>query len=181
MDEYVRARSDNLEYWLHKLIKTTRFNDDCLKNSAVRGWLNNWDNFKTNQIDIANYKRQLANRKERSIQMDEQLMTQFEETIEYITRHGVRVVLVNTPTLDLLNDYEPEKYQRMMAWFRDFANNHALVDFVDYSPKYASEHTIFSDRLHLNVKGQQMITTELIQYLREAMKDSLNNSENLKL
>ena len=49
---YVKSQSEPLDYWLHKIVRTTRYNDDGLKNSAFRGWLNNWDNMKFNTIDI---------------------------------------------------------------------------------------------------------------------------------
>lgn len=170
VNEYIKGQTDGVDYWLHKLVKTTRFNDDGLKNSAIRGWLDNWDNFKTNTIDIDTYKIQLANGEERSVKMNELLIGQFIETINMITDRGINVLLVNTPTLDLLNQYEPDKYFEVMNWFYTLASNRELVEFLDFNPKYASDYSIFSDRLHLNNKGQQVITTELINYI--------NNLEN---
>jgi hypothetical protein len=165
VDDYVHQHSSFLDYWLHRLVKCSRFNDDTLKNSAERGWTNNWDNRKENVIDIESYKRQLVNGDERRIQMNEKLMAQFKETIRFLTARGIKVYLVNTPTLSLLNDYEPDKYAVIMSWFRNFSESEDLVEFIDFNPKYASNFSIFSDRLHLNKKGQQIITTELIDLL----------------
>ncbi|MCM1141053.1 MAG: SGNH/GDSL hydrolase family protein, partial [Muribaculum sp.] len=170
VDEYIKSQSSNSDYWLHKLVKTTRFNDDGLKNSAIRGWLNNWDNFKSNIIDIEGYKQKLVNDDERHIKMNPEIMEAFSQTVKMITDRGIMVVLVNTPTLDLLNNYEPDKYSLMMEWFTTFANENDLVEFVDYNPKYSSDYSIFSDRLHLNRKGQEIITTELIKRLRNEGK-----------
>lgn len=166
VDSYIATQTNKEDYWLHKLVKTTRFNDDGLKNSAARGWLSNWDNFKTNVIDIESYKKRLENRDERSIKMNQELMAQFVQTIKLITDRGIRVILVNTPTVDLLNDYEPDEYAAMMDWFANFAKENALVEFIDFNPKYASDYSIFSDRLHLNSAGQQVITTELVDYIK---------------
>lgn len=165
VDDYIKKQTSRKDYLLHKLILTTRFNDDGLKNSALRGWLDNWDNFKDNEIDIDEYKQKLANGDERSITMNPQIMEEFEKTIQLITSKGIKVLLVNTPTVDLLNQYEPEKYARMMEWYTNFANENKLIEFVDYNSKYSSDYSIFSDRLHLNKKGQQLITNELITEL----------------
>lgn len=165
--KYVKSQASNEDYWLHKLIRTSRLNDDGLKNSAVRGWLNNWDNLKNKTIDIEAYKKWQAGGKERSIGMNENLMSQFRETVEFITSRGKTVILVNTPTLDLLNQYEPEKYERIMNWFREFADSNPKVLFWDFNPQYESDHTIFADRLHLNKKGQEVITTELIKKITQ--------------
>jgi hypothetical protein len=170
VNEYVKGNSDITDYWLHKLMKTTRFNDDGLKNSAVRGWLDNWDNFKNNIIDIETYKKQLANGDERSIQMNDMLIRQFKETVNMITDIGVKVILINTPTLDLLNQYEPDKYADIISWYTCFAAENELVEFWDFNPQYSSDHSIFSDRIHLNRHGQQVITGEIINHLKSQNK-----------
>ncbi len=174
VDNYVKSQSDNVDYWLHKLVKTTRFNDDGLKNSVARGWTNNWDNFKNKVIDIEEYKLKLANGDERHIVINNQIIDEFKETIKIITDRGINVLLVNTPTVDLLNQYEPEKYTFMINWFTNFADNNELVEFIDYNPKYSTDYSIFSDRLHLNGKGQQIITTELINHIINLENENSN-------
>lgn len=161
--EYIKSQADATDYWVHKLVKTTRFNDDGIKNSAGRGWLDNWDNLKTNIINVEAYKKRLANGDERHIQMNELLKAQFKQTVEMLTERGIKVILVNTPTLDLLNNFEPEKYNQMMEWFRNYADSDPFVEFWDFNPKYQHDYSLFSDRLHLNRKGQEVITDELIE------------------
>lgn len=160
---YIKSHASETNYWLHKLVKTTRFNSDGLKNSAARGWLDNWDNLKFNIIDIEAYKKQLANGDERHIHMNPLLMKQFQQTIKLLIDRGIRVILVNTPTLDLLNDFEPEKYAEIMNWFQNYSESEPLVEFWDFNPQYQSEYTLFNDRLHLNRNGQETITGELIE------------------
>lgn len=166
VDSYIRTQSAPLDYWLHKLVKTTRFSDDGLKNSTVRGWFGNWDNLKTNVIDIEVYKRKLANGDERSIQMNEELISQFKETMKILVDQNITVILVNTPTLDLLNEYEPEKYQKIIEWYHQYADKNDNVIFWDFNPEYQSDYSIFSDRLHLNQKGQKVITEEIIERIK---------------
>lgn len=168
--EYVRSQTDAEDYWMHKIVKSTRFNDEGLKNAVIRGWMNNWDNFKNNVVDINGYKRRLARGDERHIQMNEKLISQFKETVDMFTSRGVKVILVNPPTLYLLNQFEPERYKEIIEWYRDYADSEELVEFVDYNPEYSGDFTIFSDRLHLNRKGQKIITDELIQDIKDIEK-----------
>lgn len=172
INSYVKSQANPVDFWLHKLVKSSRFNDDGIKNSAGRGWLNNWDNLKTRTIDVDAYRKRLANGDERHIQMNELLIQQFRQTVELLTSRGIKVILVNTPTLDLLNEYEPQKYEMIMNWFRNFADSDENVYFWDFNPQYQSDYSLFSDRLHLNVKGQKVITDELIERL------NLLNNEN---
>lgn len=69
------------------------------------------------------------------------------------TSKGIKVILVNTPTLDLLNKYEPEKYFQIMNWFQEYADSDENIFFWDFNPQYQSDYNLFSDRLHLNRKG----------------------------
>lgn len=162
IDKYVKSQATASDYWLHKFVKTYRFTSDDMKNSAARGWLSNWSNLKYNQMDVEAYKKRLRKGDERNIAMNPDLMKEFDVTIKTLTSKGIKVVLVNTPTYILLNQYEPEKYDKMMTWFKYYANQNKLVEFWDFNPRYAGDYTIFSDRLHLNQKGQSVITKELI-------------------
>lgn len=166
VNSYIKNQAESTDFLLHKIIKTTRFNDDVLKNSAIRGWSKNWDNLKNNTIDIDSYKKHLAEDDERHIQMNKFLIDEFKETIKNITDRGIRVILINTPTLDLLNNFEPNKYNDIINWFHDYANENPLVEFWDFNPDYQSDYSIFADKIHLNQKGQQIITAEIIKKLR---------------
>lgn len=167
VDKYIKSHASSSDYWLHKIIKSTRFNDDGVKNSAARGWLNNWSNLKSNTIDVGSYRKQLENGDERHIKMNSELILQFEESIRMMTNRGIKVILVNTPTLDLLNDFEPDKYSAIINWYNDYVSKNPMVEFWDFNPDYASDHSIFSDRLHLNVKGQKIITKELVKRIND--------------
>lgn len=155
---YIREQGSAQDYWLHKLVRTTRYSDDAMKNGVVRGWLHNWSNMKSGAIDIEAYKKQLAEGGERHIEMNEELIAEFRETMDMLTSRGIRVALVNTPTLDLVNNYEPDRYQMVVDWFQHYADEQPLIEYWDFNPEYASRHELFFDRIHLNVQGQQVIS-----------------------
>lgn len=155
---YIREQGGARDYWLHKLVRTTRYSDDGMKNGAARGWLHNWSNLKNGVVDVEAYKQRLLNGDERHIQMNPELIIEFCETIDMLTSRGVKVALVNTPTLDLLNNYEPQKFQNIVRWFEEFANESELVDYWDFNPEYSHHHELFYDRLHLNSEGQKVLS-----------------------
>lgn len=166
---YIREQGGNADYWLHKIVRCTRYSDDGIKNGAARGWMHNWSNLKNGTIDIETYKQRLKNGDERHIQMNPALISEFQATVSMLTERGIKVVLVNTPTLDLLNDFEPEKFQMIVQWFQKFADNNLLVEYWDYNPQYSHRHELFYDRLHLNAKGQKVISKEITNQLKHIL------------
>lgn len=174
---YIRQQGGFSDYWLHKLIRTTRYSDDGFKNGAFRGWLHNWSNYKNGKVDIEAYKLCLQNGDERHIQMNPELIAEFKETIEMLTKRGVKVALVNTPTLDLLNNFEPEKYKMIVDWFQTYANEEPLVEYWDFNPDYSSRHELFYDRIHLNVQGQKVISPLITEKIKESLNVKYRASE----
>ena len=164
---YIYNEGGAKDYWLHKIVRTTRYSDDGIKNAAIRGLLHNWSNLKYGVINIEEYKLRLKNGDERHIQMNEILIEEFKETISTLTQRGIKVLLVNTPTLDLLNNFEPEKYQTIINWFQEYAETDSLIDFLDFNPQYSSCYDLFYDRLHLNTQGQKIISKEITSYLKQ--------------
>ncbi|MBR5851234.1 MAG: SGNH/GDSL hydrolase family protein [Bacteroidaceae bacterium] len=163
---YIRQQGGAKDYWLHKLVRTSRYSDDGFKNGAFRGWLHNWSNLKSGTVDIEAYKRRLQNGDERHIQMNPELIAEFKESIGMLTERGITVALVNTPTLDLLNNFEADKYDMIVEWFQTYADERLLVEYWDFNPEYSSQHELFYDRLHLNSIGQKVISKEITQSLK---------------
>lgn len=46
ISNYIKAHATPTDYWLRKLVRTTRYNDDGIKNASIRGWMNDWSNRK---------------------------------------------------------------------------------------------------------------------------------------
>lgn len=162
VDRYIRSEASPTDYWLHKIVRTTRYNNDGLKNSVWRGWSDNWDNFKTNTINADKYASGIAKKGVQPIELNPELIETFKRSVDNLTKRGIRVVLVNTPTIDLLNKSIGDSYEEVMDIYRDMAKQNQLVEFWDFNPEFSSDHTIFSDAIHLNTKGQRLITNELI-------------------
>ena len=167
---YILQQGGAKDYWLHKLVRTSRYSDDSFKNGAFRGWLHNWSNMKNGLVDIEAYKQRLQNGDERHIQMNPELIAEFKETIEMLTERGIKVALVNTPTLDLLNNFEPDKYDMMVDWFQTYANAEPLVEYWDFNPEYSSHHELFYDRIHLNAEGQKVISPLITEKIKGTLK-----------
>lgn len=173
IDAYVRENEATADYLYHKWFRCSRFNDDGIKNGALRGWTKNWDNFKHNQIDVAGYQKAIQSSKELRLRMNERLMGEFQETIALLTQRGIKVILVNTPTIDLLNNYEGEAYDRIINWYKAYADAHPLVEFWDFNPAHSGDYSIFSDKIHLNRKGQQIISGEIITRMKKLQANLL--------
>ena len=99
-----------------------------------------------------------------------ELIAEFKETIEMLTERGIKVALVNTPTLDLLNNFEPDKYDMMVDWFQTYANAEPLVEYWDFNPEYSSHHELFYDRIHLNAEGQKVISPLITEKIKGTLK-----------
>ena len=171
INQMIRIYSNKVDYWTHKLVKTYRYNESTIKNAAIRGLMDDWSNKKYGQVDIEAYKKLINNHQERHIYMNQKCINRFIETVKMATDRGIRVILVNTPTLDILNSYEPEQFAEICQWYRDFAAKEKLVEYWDYNPEYSNRHELFYDRLHLNTKGQliinKLITNHLCNILHE--------------
>lgn len=162
VNEYLKQNATPLEYWQHKLFRLSRYSDDLI-NSSLRGWLDNDQNYKTKQIDINEFNRQRDKWKS-NIDFNVELMQKLNELIMMLTNQGIKVYLVNTPTLDAINHIQPQKFKEIMDYYHKLADNR-MVYFIDFS-KYESNYNLFFDPLHLNIKGQILVTDSLIKFLQ---------------
>lgn len=167
MENYIRQQASPSEFALNKVVNLYRFNDDVTKNAAIRGLRGDWSNKKHNVMDIEAYKQRLKNHDERDIQMTPELIDMFKKTVELFTKRGVKVILVHTPTLDLLNDYQPKEFSKICKWYEDFAAADTMVDYWDFNPEFSHRHEFFNDRLHVNAEGQKEITKSIGEKFKE--------------
>jgi hypothetical membrane protein len=161
MNNYIRESTDAYDYWLHKLICSTRYSD-ALLNSSIRGWLKNWNNYKIGQMDVEALKQQIMEGKQRHIHFEQELIDIFEKTLDLITERGIRVILVNTPIAKPLNEYEPYEYGKIIDYFHSLAEN-PLIYYWDFNPEYSDNYELLFDPIHLNVKGQIVISEKLVE------------------
>lgn len=166
MDSYIYENVQNkYDYWIHKLFKTSRYSE-LLLNAAGRGWLSNWSNLKFGEVNVEKVKKEVTNKKQRKIVINPQAIATFKETLELITKRGIKIILLNTPLIDILNDAEPKQYREVTSIFENLATNNALIEYWDYNqPPYSTDYSLFFDPIHLNPKGQQVITEKIIKQL----------------
>ena len=166
IDGYVKQNAENkYDYWSHKIVRTSRYTD-ALVNAAFRGLTHNWDNFKIGSVDTERLKVDLMNNHAwRQIEFDEANIKSFEETLDFLQQKNVHVFLIKTPMVDLLNEAEPEKYARILSMFRDYESQYKNVTFIDLNPEFLSDYSLFYDYIHLNKKGQEVVTDAIIHEL----------------
>jgi len=171
INRYIRENASSMyDYWSHENIRTSRFND-ALINAVYRGFMHDWGNFKDGFVDIDRLKEDLAAGSERHIMFEEDNIKIFEETLDFLHRKGVRVFLVNPPLVDLINEFEPEKYAEIMSMFKNYSSRYDNVVFLDYNPEFSSDYSLFYDRIHLNKQGQREVTKAIVGDLKAYLKN----------
>lgn len=161
MNEYIKGSAGFSDYWTHKLICTTRYSD-ALINSAIRGYRHDWSNYKVGSFDVDALKEQIGKGQQRHIHFEQDLIDFFEKTLKLLTQKGIKVILVNTPIAAPLNEYEPERYQKIISYFQEKADSSSLIYYWDFNSQYSTQYELFFDPIHLNPLGQRIITKQLI-------------------
>lgn len=164
IDFYIKENTSFYDYYLHKFIHTSRYSD-ALLNSSIRGWCNNWSNYKFGNLDLSTLNKQIENNEQRKIQFSDDLVSDFERTLQLLTKNKIHVILVNTPIAKPLNDYEPEKYARIINYFKQKDQQSPYITYWDFNPQYSNQYELFFDPIHLNPSGQKKITQEIINKL----------------
>lgn len=165
IDTYVSERTGFHEYWKHKVLKTTRY-DEGLINSSIRGYLGNWSNFKEGIVDTTRLKKEIKSKEFRHIDNSPLNIDALRETIIELGKKNITVILLYVPTIDLFNQAEPELFQESIAIFEELDSSHEHVTFLDYNDFYSHNHDLFFDPIHMNPKGQLEVTKRLIKDLK---------------
>jgi lysophospholipase L1-like esterase len=93
----------------------------------------------------------------------------FLNTIAFAKSRGVNVVLVNMPTVDIINRIDAEKREQVRDLFRKLAKDDPHVVFLDYSRAFENRYDLFYDTIHMNAKGQRVVTEDLAKRLKEVL------------
>jgi len=166
IEKYVRQHSDTSEYWKIKLLPLCRYNDTAL-NSSLSGWLKpSGASRKFGIVDVERVKNEIAAGNYRPILQDSQMEEVFNNTISEFTQCGIRVILLNTPLIDLYNQLEPQAHQRIANFYNQCAAENPLVEYWDYSRFIETEYTLFRDPIHLNRHGQLRLSNEIAKQLK---------------
>lgn len=167
IDEYLREEtSQNFEYQIKKRIKTSRFTDLNL-NGSLRGHLGFYSNIKVGIIDTVVYKERISENDFLKITFDKDLQDQFEEMLDLVTNRNIKLVLLQIPTIGILNRAEPEKYSRAIQMLENYAMLHKNVYYINYNIEFENNYELFYDPVHLNPRGNKLITERLIHDINQ--------------
>ena len=165
IDRYIYDNTSMMEYYQHKIIRLTRYSDDLI-NASLRGWIGDDANYKKDTIDMNLYYLQREKWKSK-IELRSELKSILENLITELTRKGVHVYLINTPTLGDNNHIYPDKYDAVIGYYNSLDSVNEMVTFIDFNPIYEYNYKVFSDPLHLNVQGQRIITDSIAKKIKE--------------
>ena len=169
MNRYIKETASCYDYWQHKLLCCTRYSD-ALLNSSIRGLMNNWNNYKIGHLDVSSLEKRIDSGKERHINFESELLDDFEETLRMLKSRGIKTVLVNTPVAKLLNEYEPQMYQRVIDYFKTLDNSSDMIYYWDLNPVFSEQYELFFDAIHINSEGQKIIS----RYITDKFNSEFN-------
>ncbi|MGQ1785724.1 hypothetical protein [Saccharicrinis sp. GN24d3] len=166
IDSYIRDNAEPREYYVHKLIRTKRF-ESRLVVSIVNAYVGNYENFKTNQIDSSSVAHLLDEKGTKEVAMDESMIAIFESTMELVRAHSSNVILVMMPIYKAkLETFKKEGYDNMCDYFINYSSKYDKVRFLDLNKeRIIQEPGYFSDPLHFNLYGQKYISDTVSWYL----------------
>ena len=84
-------------------------------------------------------------------------------------RRGFRVLLAALPCTDILNAAEPEKYAAAMDFLRRHCDSSGAVVLFDCNPEFSGRYELFADPIHLNPKGQKVVSEALGRELKRLL------------
>lgn len=162
---YVQEEADFMDFWQHKLIKTSRYNEGLIS-SSLRGYLGNWNNLKFGTVDTLQLKNNIVQGAFRKINSTNQNREIFEMSIAKLLEKDIRVILVYVPTISYYNYAEPEKFKQELDYFRALAKGNKGIFYLEYLVNWESSYNYFFDPIHLNPEGQKAFTEVLSNDLK---------------
>ena len=163
IDDYVYNNSERVEYISKKYLKSSRYNEQLIS-GAMRGYLKNWTNLKYGIVDTLKLMKTIENQTYRKINNNSDNIRVFEETLSLLTENNINVILLNIPSIDKLTNVQLNGFNQTLKIFEDLTNDQ--VKFVDFQEPWSHRYDLFFDPIHLNPKGQFLITEKLIEFLK---------------
>ena len=166
IDKYIYKESAIEDYLTKKYIRLTRYNEQLL-GGAIRGYLGKWDNLKFGNVDVDRLEKQISNNTYRKINNDEENIRVFKESIVLLLAKNINIVFLQLPTIDVLTDVQERKYNETIEIIKGISNKYDTIYFLNFQEPWSHNHKIFYDPIHLNPYGQELLTKELINYLKK--------------
>ena len=104
---------------------------------------------------------------------DEGSLTYFEKILVLCHSRGIKVVTLAMPVTDYYIKHA-EKYVTRAALYEKAVANPRFSPYIyrhiDYMDRYAEDHTLFKDVIHLNYKGATLFSQRMASELSEVME-----------
>jgi hypothetical protein len=168
IDRFVKERAGSKDYFIHKIIRTKRFDARLIPN-IFKGYLGKYENLKTNMLDTANLSPIAARKGKTEVIMGKSAIETFENTMDVLRSHNSRIILVMMPMYYLkFQTFNSAGYQNLCMYFAEYCSSGEGIDFVDLNrDSLIYNASYFSDELHFNIYGQQQITSIITSALQK--------------
>jgi len=115
----------------------------------------------------------IPHRFRKKYKFDEGLLTYFEKILVLCQSRGIKVVTLAMPVTDYYIKHA-EKYVTRAALYEKAVANPRFSPYIyrhiDYMDRYAEDHTLFKDVIHLNYKGATLFSQRMASELSEVME-----------
>jgi len=169
MSSYLRQYASWQEYYSSKIFKSARFRDQTL-NIALRGLFHRAENRKNGRLKVEDFHNYLQQQRKRKIRINDEDLKCFRETLQFLSSRGIRVILIDVPVVDLMNEIDQTNQRKAIDIFATAAETDPNVCFLDYGKDYEHNYALFFDLRHLNEEGKQAITKRLVADLRKIVR-----------
>jgi hypothetical protein len=168
INNYIKEKASIKEYYIHKVIRTKRF-DARLIRTIMMGYLNLYENLKTNTLDTAKLLPFVDEKEKTEVIIEQSNVKVFENTMDLIRSHNASIILVMMPIYYIkLQTFNNKGYRNLCKYFEDYCSTRKDIEFLDLNLDSAIRNTMyFSDPLHFNVYGQRHITNLISNHLIE--------------
>lgn len=167
--EQIREKAPIEEFWQKRIVRSSRYSEPLI-NSALRGHLGNWSNYKFGTVDTLHLINNVAEGNFRKINSTAQNRTLFEATLKDLQTKNIQVVLVYVPTISYYNQAEPEKFKEEISYYKNLPLQYNNVQYFEYLEGWESNYSFFFDPIHLNPEGQSAFTTAFSSDLKSLLQ-----------
>lgn len=169
ISKHLQESMPKLLFWQKKLIPLSRY-DDTRIGAAIRGYRNDWTTHSKKKFNPEIFRKRVAEGRYKKISCNPEMVSALEETLRFLGKEDIKVVLVALPCVDLLNQAESDKYEQVMDIYRNWAEQYRHVTFLDYNPQFSYQYELFVDPIHLSRLGQKKVTAQLISDLSQILQ-----------
>ena len=168
MGAFIRSKTDAKEFWIRKVIRCSRYNNDMIALS-IKGYMHNYENQKHVVLDNTALSGLKSEANSVSVELDPEKIRLFRESIALMKLHSKKVILVNMPVFSTKQEtFQADGYAAYLKTIQQAANANDGIYFLELNnTDLIKNPNYFSDPLHLNADGQAQVTGLLTKFINE--------------